>query len=361
MTISIRNALDVGKSVFEAHKKDDLQMTFSEVNSQALNDCFGKDKAILSGGDRIKSWITLKDTGNARMAGTGWEEDSHNTVNTDSEVVSDWCQFTTNMDYSRIELGYTQDDALRTYRYLQEKKLNMFREAGELLSKKIWKTPVNEEDPLNPVGIAGWLSMGTDTEGGFTGYTSQYSGAGDAFNIGGVSCSATDKPRWASYYGNHDGKLGDHLIDLIDFAMMKTKFTTPNIIQKLDKDTNMHNFRFFTNAKIRRNINGLLRKSDDRIGSDLAKYSGVPFYQGIPVIYVEALDTDQANLWDADPFYGVNMDYFKTYVSKANNFATLGPNVRDPNHNILSIYLDLSFCFHCKNRQRLGFLLSNRD
>jgi len=49
----------------------------------------------------------------------------------------------------------------------------------------------------------------------------------------------------------------------------------------------------------------------------------------------------------------------KTYVSKANNFATLGPNTRDPNHNILSIYLDLSFCFHVINRQRLGFLLSN--
>ena len=361
MAITIRNAIDVGQSVFEAHKKDDLQMTFESSNYQALNDCFGKDKVILSGGDRIKSWVTLKDTGNAKMVGTGWEEDSHNTVNTDSEVVSDWCQATTNMDYSRIELGYTQDDKLRTYRYLQGKKLNMFREFADKLYDKIWTTPVNAADVLNPAGIAAWLSIGTDTEGAFTGYQAQYSGAGGLYNIGGVSCSAADKPKWGSFYGNHDGELGDNLIDLIDNAMMKTKFHTPAVPKKLDKDTNMHNFRFFTNAKVRRNINGLLRKSDDRIGSDLAKYSGVPFYQGIPVIYVEALDTDQAHRWDADPLYGVNMDYMKTYVSKANNFATLGPKVRDPNHNILSIYLDLSFCFHCENRQRLGFLLSNRD
>jgi len=361
MAITMRNAIDVGYSVFEAHKKDDLQMAFANSNYQALNDCFGKDKMILSGGDRIKSWITLKDTGNARMVGTGWGEDAHNYVNTDTEVVSEWCQATTNMDYSRIELGYCQDDKLRTYRYLQGKKENMFREFADKLYEKTWSSPVNAADELNPEGIPAWLPVGTDTEGGFTGYQAQYSGTGTAYNIGGVSCSSTDKPRWASYYGNHNGELGDNLIDLIDSAMMSTKFHTPAIPHKIDKDTNMHNFRFFTNKKVRRNINAYLRKNDDRIGSDFAKYSGTPFYQGIPVIYVEPLDTDTANLWDADPLYGVNMDYFKTYVSKANNFATLGPRERDPSHNILSIYLDLSFCFHCKNRQRLGFLLSNRD
>jgi len=361
MAITMREALDVGKSVFEAHKKDDLQMTFEQSNYQALNDCFGKDKVLLSGGDRIKSWVTLTDTGNAKMAGTGWEEDSHNTINTDSEVTSEWCQATTNMDYSRIELGYTQDDNLRTYRYLQGKKLNMFREFADELYDKIWSSPVNAADKLNPEGIPAWLSMGTDTEGGFTGYQAQYSGAGGLYNIGGVSCSAADKPRWASYYGNHNGELGDNLIDLIDAAMMDTNFQPPVIPRNVDKPTSFHNFRFFTNKKIRRNLNALLRKSNDNIGANLAKYSGVPFYDGIPVIYVKALNTDTANLWDADPLYGVNMDFFKTYVSKSNNFATLGPVNRDGQHNILSIYLDLSFCFHCKNRQRLGFLLSNRD
>jgi len=361
MPITMDQALDVGKSVFAAHKKDDLQMTFAETNYQALNDCFGKDKTILQGGDQIKSWITLKDTGNAKMSGTGWEEDAHNTVNVNTEVISKWRQATTNTDYSRIELGYCQDDKLRTYRYLQGQQLNMFREFADMLYEKIWTTPVNAADKLNPEGIAAWLSMGTDTEGGFTGYQAQYSGAGTAYDIGGVSCAADDKPRWASYYGNHNGELGDNLIDLIDLAMMKTKFNPPIIPQKVDNPTNMHNFRFFTNAKIRRNINALLRKSDDRIGSDLAKYSGVPFYQGIPVIWVEPLDTNQAYSWDADPLFGVHMDYFKTYISKANNFVISPPKARDGQHNIISVFLDLSFTFHCVNRQRLGFLLSNRD
>lgn len=360
-TITMDQALDVGKSVFAAHKKDDLQMTFAKTNYQALNDLFGKDKMILSGGDQIKSWITLKDTGNAKHVGTGWDEDSHNTRNVNVEVISKWRQATTNTDYSRVELGYCQDDKLRTYRYLQGQKLNMFREFADELYDAMWTTPTSATDTLAPHGFPAWLSEGTDnSEGSWTGYKAQYSVGGTEYSIGGVNCTSAINPRWASWYGDHKGILADNLLDLIDYAMMKTKFVPPLIPKKVDSPTNLHNFRFFTNAKIRRNINGLLRKSDDRIGSDLAKYSGVPFYQGIPVLYVEPLDTADTDTYGTDPLFGINMDYMKVYVSKANNFVVSPPKARDGQHNIISIYLDLSYVYHCVNRQRLGFLLNQQ-
>ena len=360
-TITMDQAIDVGSSVFAAHKKDDLQMTFAKTNYQALNDAFGKDKMILSGGDQIKSWITLKDTGNAKHVGTGWDEDSHNPRNINVEVVTKWFQATTNTDYSRVELGYTQDDKLRTYRYLQGQKLNMFREFADLLYDAMWTTPSSATDTLSPHGFPAWLSEGDDnSEGAFTGYKAQYSTGGTEYNVGGVVSTSASNARWASFYGDHNGELGDNLLDLIDFAMMETYFIPPIIPAKVDNPTNMHNFRFFTNSTIRRNINGLLRKSDDRIGSDLAKYSGVPFYQGIPVLYVQALNTADTDTYGTDPLFGVNMDYLDVYVSKANNFVVSPPKPRDAQHNILSVYLDLSYTYHCKNRQRLGFLLNQQ-
>jgi len=207
MEITMEQAIDVGYSVFAAHKKNDLQMTFAKTNYQALNDCFGKDKTILQGGDQIKSWITLKDTGNAKHVGTGWDADSHNTRNINVEVVSKWKQATTNIDYSRIELGYTQDDKLRTYRYLQGQKLNMFREFADLLYDSMWSTPTSATDNLNPNGFPAWLSAGTDdSEGDWTGYQAQYSdGSGTAYNIGTVECASGTNDRWASWYGDHKG------------------------------------------------------------------------------------------------------------------------------------------------------------
>jgi len=359
LEISIEQAIDVGQSTFEAHKKDALQMTFAEACYTPVNELFTTDKILLEGGDSVKGWVTLEDTGNAKHISL-WEEDSDNVVNTDSEIEVKWTHATTNLSYSRIELGMTMDDNLRTYRYLDGKRKNMFRELAELLQDAIFQAPTSSSDKKNPHGLPSWLSFGTaDNTGGFTGYYGHYNdGSATTYAVGGITSSSTVKPRWASYYADHQGNLGDNLLVLLDRATRKTHFVPMIVPEKVAEQTTWGNFRYFTNDKIIGNLNSLLLKSDDRVGPDLGKYHGLTVYKGIPFIYVEKLDTANTSTYDTDPLFGVNMDQFHVYVLASNNFVIGKPVPRDQYHNILKVHVDVSYAFMMDNRQRGGFLIN---
>jgi len=363
MEISVEQAVDVGYSVFSAHKKDDLQQTFEYPDYSPLNELFGAEKSILEGGDSIKGWITLGDEGNAKHISL-WEEDSENVVNIDKEIKVDWTHVTTNVSYNRIELGMTMNDKLRTFRYLDGKKKNMFRELAQLLYLAMFSAPTSSGDKKNPHGLPCWLSWGADnTYGGFVGYSGHYNdGSATEYNVGGIASSSSSNARWASYYYDHNGNLGDNLISALDDCTISCNFVPPVVPQTVaEKSDVTHNrMRYLTTKKIIKNLNALLRKSDDRFGSDLGKYAGLLNYKGVPFIYAKPLDTADSDTYKTDPLFAVNFDYFKAYVLASNNFVIGKPTPRDSQHNILRVPVDLSYCFFSPNRQRLGFLINEQ-
>ena len=361
MEITIEQAVDVGYSVFSAHKKDDLQITLDRPNYTPVNDLFGKDKVILEGGDNVKGWITLADEGNAKHISL-WEEDTENVLNIDREIKVDWTHATTNVSYNRIELGMTMDNELRTFRYLDGKKKNMFREFAELLQDAIFSCPVSATDRKNPHGLPTWLPFGTDNStGDFTGYSAHYNdGSATTYNAGGIASSSTSNARWASYYADHNGNLGDNLCLLLDDCTISTNFIPPIVPQSVGEKTSFANMRYFTSKKVIKNLNQLLRKSDDSLGADLGKYHGMTVYKGVPFIYVKKLDTADTDTYGTDPLIAANMDFIKIYVLASNNFVISKPVPRDKQHNILKVCLDLTYAIFCPNRQRCGFLINQQ-
>lgn len=363
MEITIEQAVDVGHATLENYAKeaDRLEMTFKEACYQPVNDLFGKDKMSLDGGDRVEGFITLGDTGNAKHISL-WEEDSDNIVNTDDKWEVQWTHASTNMTYNRIELGMNMGDDVKVYNYLNGKRKNMYREFGELLQDAIFQTPTGAADKKNPHGLVSWLSQGTDgSDGGFNAYSGRYNdGSGTAYNIGGIASSSSSNSRWASYYADHDGQLGDNLVVLLDTACRKTNFMPPVIVEETAPKSTFGNYRFFSNNKVIGNLNHLLLQSDDKVGPDLGKYHGLTVYKGTPFIYVQKLDTANTSTYGTDPIIACNMDYIKVFCLQSNNFVVSKPKERDNQHNVLKVHVDLSYAICCMNRQRAGFLMNQQ-
>lgn len=363
MELTIEQSVDLGYATLKNYAKDAdrLELTLKEVNYQAVNDFHGKDKFELSGGDGIDGFITLEDTGNAKHVGI-WEEDSDNLVNTDSKWTVKWTHATTHMLYNRVELAIHMGDDVKVYDYLNGKRKNMYREFAELLHDAIFQTPVSSSDAKNPHGIVAWLSQGTDdSTGGFTAYKGRYNdGSGTEYDLGGIVSTSTSKSRWASYYADHNGNLGDNLLNILDRAVRRTHFVPPIIIEEVAPQHSFTNYRYYTNDRICGNLNALQLLSDDKVGPDLTKYHNVTMYKGVPILYVEKLDTANSSTYGTDPFIAANMDYLKCFVLSANNMVLHKPHPRDGFHNVLKVELDYSYAVVCTNRQRAGFLINSQ-
>lgn len=363
MDISIEQAIDIGHATLENYAKpgDRLEMTLKEANYQAVNDFFGKDSDSLKGGDRIEGFITLADEGNARHVGL-WEEDSDNHLNTDTQWSVNWTHANTHMSYNRIELAMHMGDDLVVYDYLNGKRKNMYREWAQLLHEAIFSSPTSSTDKKNPHGFPSWLSQGTDgSAGGFTGYMGRYNdGSGTEYAKGGITASSTVKPRWASYYADHGGNIGDNLLTILDSAIRKTGFVPPILMEEVAPKQTFNNYRYFSNDNVSGKLNHLALLSDDKVGPDLTKYHGRPVINGVPVIYVQLLDTANTNTYGTDPIIAANLDYIKCFILAANNMVLGKPKERDNHHNVLKVNLDLSYAICCTNPQRAGFLINEQ-
>ena len=357
--LTVEQAVDMGHATLASYRKEALQMTFNDISHELYNTWMAG--AERDSGDSIKDFITLEDTGNAKMISL-WEEDTHNTVNTDHEIEVKWAHASTNMDYSRLELAMNTGNKVRIYKYLTGKQKNMYREFGELLQKKLILSPSSATDKKNPHGLASWLSLGTAlSTGAWTGYNGRYNdGSGTAYNVGTISSSATDKPRWASYYADHKGQFGDNLLDILARATRKTHFIPTMIPTAVAKETGPQPFRYYSNDNVIGNLEAMARKMDDNVGPDLAKYFGRVLYKGIPFEYVSMLDDSStwSEIMGTDPIYGVNHEFFTVRVLRENDFVLGKPKDRDQAHNTLTVPLDVSFAITCTNRQRGGFLIS---
>lgn len=359
MVIDFELAKDIGLATLPGFHKQSLQMTHAITTCELYNTWI--KKAEKRAGKRIEDFVTLKDTGNAQGTSiSGWEKDTTNKVNTDEKSSVNWVGATTNMEYSVVDIAVNQGSAVEINNMLKSKHQNMYREFAEMLQSKFVLSPTSSSDKNSPHGLASWLALGTaDSKGAFTGYSGRYNdGAGTTYDLGGIECSSTVNPRWASYYADHDGNLSDTLLSRLFRAITKTSFIVPLEPKAVDKNTTWGNFRYYTNMNVLENLEALRRKTDDGISPDLGKHAGAVLYKNVPFVYVEELDTARATLYGTDPIYGVNHDYFKLATLAGRGFVLGTPMPRDEQHKIVKVPLDLEYAIRCVNRQRAGFLIS---
>lgn len=365
--ITIEQAIDLGHATLESFEQDGLQMTLKHQTYEVLNQWFKSDKMQIDGGDRVMRFISLRDTGNASHVRM-YETDTPNISNVDEPIRVEWTHAQTSFSYSMKEIAMNMGNKVRIYNLLKQRRDNAYREFADLLEEAAWRTPSSASDDRSPFGIPGWLGQGTENStGGFTGYTANYfAAAASTFYPGQVTCSSTVNNRWASYYADHQNKLDDTLLKKLRRAIRLTKFQTPMIAkQAIDPESGFSKFRLYTNSNVLDALEEIATKSDDNIGADLGKYAGNVIFKGIPFLYIDSLDDDssyatqQGYVYGGDPIFGVNHNHFYPVVLDGENFRTNKPMNKVGQHNVFTVYCDLSYAYICDNRRTGGFLISD--
>lgn len=363
--ITIDQAIDLGQATLESFEQDKLEMALKHQTYEVLNQWFGKDKVQVDGGDRVTRHISLRDTGNATHVRM-YDTDTPNVANVDETIKVEWTHAQVSFSYSVKELAMNMGNRFRIYNLLKQRRMNAYREFADLLEEVAWQTPTSSSDDLKPLGIPAWLTM-PDTDpaegaGAFTGYLPNYwSDSESTFTTcGGIACSSTSNPRWANYYEDHGGKLDSTLLKRLRRAFRKTKFQTPMFAkQAIDPNSGFSNFRLYTNNDVLDELEEIAQKSDDQLGYDLGKYAGKTIFKGIPFMYVDVLDTSKQYVYGSDPIFGVNHNHFYPVCLSGEYFRQNKPMSKVGQHNVLTVYIDLSYAYICDNRRTAGFLISN--
>jgi len=143
-------------------------------------------------------------------------------------------------------------------------------------------------------------------------------------------------------------------------CFLDTNFQTPKVAdQAIDPDSSFNNFRYYTCKNVLKEMEKILRKSDDKIGFDLGKYAGNIVYKNIPMIYISKLDTDYKYVYGGNPFWGVNHEHFHVAVLADNNFRVTPAEKSKDSHNVYEGWIDLTYAIYDDNRRTSGFLLSD--
>ncbi|MHC4332612.1 MAG: phage major capsid protein [Planctomycetota bacterium] len=363
--ITIEQAIDLGNATLQEFKQDKLEVALKHQTYEVLNQWFRKDKVQLDGGDRVTRYISLRDTGNAQQTRM-YDTDVPNVANVDEIIKVEWTHAQVSFSYSVKELAMNRGNRTRIYSLLKQRRTNAFREFADLLEELAWRTPTASSDDLNPFGIPGWLVQ-PDTnpqgaQGDFNGYTGDYwaSGESSMATVGNITCNATTNPRWANYYEDHEGNLDSSLLKRLRRSFRKTKFQSPMFAkQTIDPNSGFYNFRLYTNSNVLDEVEEIAQKSDDRLGADLGKYAGKTIFKGIPFMYVDVLDDAKQYVYGSNPIFGVNHQHFYPVCLDGENFRVNKPMSKVGQHNVLTVYVDLSYAYICDNRRTGGFLISN--
>jgi len=358
--ITIDQARDLVNATLQRISDDPLQVTLAQSNYPAVQ-MLTEENVKYDGGKFITWDVTLSTSGNAKntqLYGT----DTTNVTNTTHEGHTHWTHSTTNFSYDVREILLNAGDRVKIFNVLKAKKVDAWSDMITLLENGFWSTPTSSTDALNPNGAPAWLTQGTNgSTGGFTGYSPHYAGGTTDFDAGGINTTSAINTRWANYYADHDGNIDDSLLDILSSAWRKCNFKAPAIASDvLNPKSDLSKVRFYSNDNVIKNLEKLARLSDDRIGNDLGKYQGATVYKGIPFIYSPNLDTADTNLYGTDPIFGINHNYLYPVVLRGQYFEVSKPINDKEQHQVLTVFVDLSYAYVCKNRRNAGFLINQQ-
>lgn len=363
--ITIDQAIDLGYATLQAFEQDAVEIALKHVTYEVVNRWFKGDKKQLDGGKKVTFDITLKDTGNAEHYDM-YASDTPNVASVNKEGEVNWVHFKNSFSYSIKELAMNRSNKRRIFNLFKNRRTNCARETADALEEAAWKTPSSSTDTVVPHGIPAWICQADadGSTGDFVGYVGDYTTSDDAesaySSVGNISCTSTTNARWANWYADHNNNLDDTLLKLLRRGFRKTGFQTPIVAkQAIDPNSGFSNFRLYTSSVVLDEVEELATKSDDRLGADLGKYAGNVIFKGIPFVYVDALDTELTYVYGADPIFGVNHNHFYPVVLADENFRWNKPMNKVGQHNVFTVYLDLSYAYVCDNRRTAGFLISD--
>ena len=355
--ITVAEAIDLGHLTLNSFKRDEFEYVLTHHGYPICNRLFSGRDVDIQTGKLITRSIVLGSTGNADHVKL-FESDEQNITNITEEIQVPWKHAKSSFSWELREI-MVQNGPEGYISLMKVRNTNMYAELADEIELRGWLSPDSSTDKDNPFGIPYWLVTGAAAEEGFHGDNPRYAD-GNEITAGAGNIDTDDFSGWKNYYSDYD-EVNDDFLKRLSRAFRKTKFKSPTMVDSKTGTINSP-FTLHSNDSVIGDLEDLALKSDDRVGADLGKYAGAVVFKRIPIEYVDNLDTDATgydeNCHGINPIYGVNWNYFEPVILKGDNFRRNKPINDREQHNVMTVFVDLTWNIVCTNRRKAGFVIS---
>jgi len=313
---TLEHNLDVIHGTLERWLKKQPPLTFA-YQTYEFFDKFYNENVMQVRGKKLKGAVTTGTVGNARASNV-WAEDSVVIKNITKTFEIDIIKhYMGAMAFNKVEADVNAASPEQIFDVTQLQYKNAMREVVEKIYLASWTGPTSANDVDSMYSIPTWLSMGTDGAAGtYSGYRARYNSASDtggaagtAFDKGGLNSSATVVPEFASYYIDHNGVLDESLYVSINRLLLEQNFKAPRMVA--GHGVPVVDYACYSNRNIILTLNALNAKLNANVGPqpNSAGYypsSGPVLPGGIPIVYVDILNTQRDSIYGKDPLFFLN-------------------------------------------------------
>jgi len=359
--ITVAEAIDLGNLTLNNFKRDEFEYVLTHHDYPVLNRLYSGRDTDIQTGKLITRSIVLGSTGNADHVKL-FEADEQNITNITKEIQVPWRHAKTSFSYEVREI-MVQNGPEGFINLLKVRNTNMFAELADEIELRAWLSPKSSTDDTNPFGIPYWLPTGAADAEGWYGLNPYYSDSRTEISAGAGGIDTDDFDGWKSYYADYD-EVNDAFLKMLSRAFRKLHFKSPVMVDS-KTGTKDSPFTLHSNDSVIADLEDLALKSDDRVGADLGKYAGAVVFKRIPIEYVDNLDSTGTGYSEychgTDPIYGINWNYFEPVILKGDKFRKSKPINDRKQHNVMTVFVDLTWNIICTNRHKAGFVISKES
>lgn len=350
--------------------RKDPPLNFAYQTYDFFNKAFGAG-IYKVGGRKLKGNFATGTVGNAGFSNV-WAEDTTVIKNITQEYELD------NIKYCKGSMAFNQIemDANRTAEAAEQifdvVKLQYNKAKLEVIEKiylASWTGLAGATDVDSMYSVFDWIACGTNNSAGtYSGYSARYNDAsntggslGTAFNKAGVSSSSTSNPEFGSYYIDHNGLLDESLYLSINRANIEQNFRPPTMLGM--QGVPVMTYAAYTNLNMILTLNALNAKLNANVGPqpNQAGYyptTGPVLPGGVPVVYVDILNTQRDSIYGTDPIVGINHNVLYPVVLQGWFFKITEANATN-RHLVRTMFIDSVLQWWCERPPKWsGWLIS---
>lgn len=217
---------------------------------------------------------------------------------------------------------------------------------AELMEETMWGTI--SDDGVTPFCFQYWIDWEDDSTGGFGGLNHSSFSSGP----GGLSASTYSRWRnWCSTYTNVSKDASTDLIPQWRKAFRECGWK-PAIQGIPTYDKGRPRYENFVNGDTIQAIEDLGEDQNENLGRDIASMDGQMMFRRTPIHWVPYLD----DYTTSDPVWMVDWSVFHPVFLKGWYLKESKPEQAPNQHNVMRVFVDLTWNMLCVNRRKLAVL-----
>lgn len=320
-------------------------MIATRLQNYTFNEVFTKDKVKHSGGRSISLRVVVGTGGVARRVGLA-TEDSVNIGTILAEIDIPYRRYDTHAAHEIREM-LENKGAEQLVDIIVKRDDAAMIDLWDLLETDYWSSPANVNDKEKMWGVPFWIQKETDPDAypanevfGFLG------GNPGGFPGGAGGLDVSTYPNWRNGCFKYTDISHSDFSEAMCSTFRHINFKSP-ISDKGYMSSTGKRYRIYTNDRVLRKLETLMRGSNDNLGADFAKYMNQVVFKGLLVQWVPQLDSDTD-----DPVYMIDRDMMYPAVLDGDDFRRSKLRPAPKQHNVLVQWIDLSTNLCCHNRRQ---------